>query len=227
MADSSRAEVLALRRKIMSVLILGARMKAGKTKRDCAAALDVSVSAYAAYEDGRHDLSLPELEVLANFLKTPITAFFDKPEQLVVDEPELPYEQIVELRQQIIGALLRKARVDQGQSSKEVAELLGLTTQRLAEFEFGARPVPLALLQELADMLDVPMSYFIDEGVGVMGERELVRHQFDRFGELPEDVRHFVTHPTNISYLRVAQRLADMTTAQLRNIAAAILDITY
>jgi hypothetical protein len=63
--------------------------------------------------------------------------------------------------------------------------------------------------------------------VGVIGEQELLRHQFDRFGELPEDVRHFVTHPTNISYLRVAQRLSDMTTAQLRNIAAAILDITY
>jgi transcriptional regulator with XRE-family HTH domain len=227
MADPVKAEALALRRKIMSVLVLGARLKAGKTKRDCAAALDMSVSAYSAYEDGRHDLSLPELEVLANFLKTPIMAFFDKPERLVVDEPELPYEQIVELRQRIIGALLRKARVSKGQSSKEVADLLGVTTQRLTEFEFGAKPVPLALLQELADVLDVSMSYFIDEGVGVIGEQELVRHQFDRFGELPEDVRRFVTHPTNISYLRVAQHLSDMTTAQLRNIAAAILDITY
>lgn len=227
MADPVKAEALALRRKIMSVLVLGARLKAGKTKKDCATALDMSVSAYSAYEDGRHDLSLPELEVLANFLKTPISAFFDKPERLVMDEPELPYEQIVELRQRIIGALLRKTRVEKGKSSKEVADLLGVTTQRLTEFEFGAKPVPLALLQELADMLDVPMSYFIDEGVGVIGEQELLRHQFDRFGELPEDVRHFVTHPTNISYLRVAQRLADMTTAQLRNIAAAILDITY
>ena len=227
MAEAVKAEALALRRKIMSVLILGARLKAGKTKRDCAEALDMSVSAYAACEDGRHDLSLPELEVLANFLKTPVSAFFDKPERLVVDEPELPYEQIVELRQRIIGALLRKVRVEKGKSSKEVADLLGVTTQRLTEFEFGAKPVPLSLLQELADVLDVSMSYFIDEGVGVIGEQELLRHQFDRFGELPEDVRHFVTHPTNISYLRVAQRLSDMTTAQLRNIAAAILDITY
>jgi transcriptional regulator with XRE-family HTH domain len=227
MADSSRAEALALRRKIMSVLILGVRLKAGKTKKDCAAALDMSVSAYSACEDGRRDLSLPELEVLANFLQTPISAFFDKPERLVIDEPELPYEQIVELRQRIIGALLRKARVEKGQSSQEVGDLLGVSTQRLTEFEFGAKPVPLALLQEWADVLDVPMSYFIDEGVGVIGEQELLRHQFDRFGELPEDVRRFVTHPTNISYLRVAQRLSEMTTAQLRNIAAAILDITY
>jgi transcriptional regulator with XRE-family HTH domain len=227
MADPVKAEALALRRKIMSVLILGARLKAGKSKKDCAAALDMSISAYSASEDGRRDLSLPELEVLANFLQTPISAFFDKPERLVIDEPELPYEQIVELRQRIIGALLRKARVEKAQSSEEVADLLGVTTRRLTEFEFGAKPVPLALLQEWADVLDVPMNYFIDEGVGVIGEQELLRHQFDRFGELPEDVRRFVTHPTNISYLRVAQRLSDMTTAQLRNIAAAILDITY
>jgi len=227
MADPVKTEALALRRKIMSVLILGARLKAGKTKKDCATALDISVAAYSAFEDGRHDLSLPELEILANFLKTPVVTFFDKPERLVVEEPELPREQIIDLRQRIIGALLRKARVEKDLSSKEVAETAGLTTQRLTEYEFGAKPVPVAQLQELADVLDVPMSYFIDEGVGVIGEQELLRHQFDRFSELPEDVRRFVTHPTNISYLRVAQRLSDMTTAQLRNIAAAILDITY
>ncbi len=227
MADPVKTEALALRRKIMSVLILGARLKAGKTKKDCAAALDISVAAYSACEDGRHDLSLPELEILANFLKTPVVAFFDKPERLVVEEPELPREQIIDLRQRIIGALLRKARVEKGLTSKEVAEAAGLTTQRLTEYEFGAKPVPVAQLQELADALDVPMSYFIDEGVGVIGEQELLRHQFDRFGDLPEDLRRFVTNPTNISYLRVAQRLSDMTTAQLRNIAAAILDITY
>jgi transcriptional regulator with XRE-family HTH domain len=227
MADPVKTEALALRRKIMSVLILGARLKAGKSKRDCATALDISVAAYSAFEDGRHDLSLPELEILANFLKTPVVTFFDKPERLVVEEPELPREQIIDLRQRIIGALLRKARVEKDLASKAVAEAAGLTTQRLTEYEFGAKPVPVAQLQELADVLDVPMSYFIDEGVGVIGEQELLRHQFDRFSELPEDVRRFVTHPTNISYLRVAQRLADMTTAQLRNIAAAILDITY
>lgn len=227
MADPVKTEALALRRKIMSVLILGARLKAGKTKRDCAAALDISVAAYSACEDGRHDLSLPELEILANFLKTPVSAFFDKPERLVVEEPELPREQILDLRQRIIGALLRKARVESGQSPKDVAEAIGVSTQRLTEYEFGAKPVPVAQLQELADVLDVSMSYFIDEGVGVIGEQELLRHQFDRFGDLPEDVRRFVTNPSNLSYLRVAQRLSDMTTAQLRNIAAAILDITY
>ena len=71
------------------------------------------------------------------------------------------------------------------------------------------------------------MTYFIDEGVGPIGEQELLRSQFDLFSELPDDVRKFITHPTNITYLRVAQHLSDMTTEQLRNLAASILEITY
>lgn len=227
MAEASRSEALALRRKILAVLLLGARLKAGKTKKDCAAALGVSPATYAAYEDGRSDLSLPELEILAHFLKMPVTTFFDRPEQLVTPEPELPREQIVQLRQRIIGALLRKARVERGKSPAELAELAGVSPQRLNEYEFGVRAIPLPQLQELAEALDTPLAYFIDEGVGVIGEEELVRHQFDRFNELPDDVRRFIVNPTNISYLRVAQRLSDMTTQQLRGIAAAILDITY
>lgn len=227
MADSNKAEALALRRKIIAVLLLGARLKADKSKRECAAELGVSTATYTAYEEGRHDISLPELELLANYLKTPVSTFFDRPERLVTEEPELQREDILELRQRIIGALLRKARVEKGAAQKDLAESLGVTVQRVNEYEFGVKPVPLTHLQEMADMLDVPMSYFIDEGVGVIGEQELARHQFDRFTDLPDDLRRFVTNPTNISYLRVAQRLSDMTTAQLRNIAAAILDITY
>lgn len=227
MAEASRTEALALRRKIMSVLLLGARLKAGKTKKDCATALGISPATYAACEDGRSDLSLPELEILANFLKTPVSAFFDKPEQLVAEEPEIPREKVMELRQHIIGVLLRKARVEQGLTHKDLADRLGVTPTRINEYEFGLRALPLAHLQEVADVLDVPMTYFIDEGVGVIGERELVRHQFDRFSDLPDDLRKFVANPTNISYLRVAQRLSDMSTSQLRNIAASILDITY
>ena len=76
-------------------------------------------------------------------------------------------------------------------------------------------------------MLGVPLSYFVDEGVGLIGMQELIRSQFDKFSDLPDDLRKFVVNPTNISYLRVAQRLSDLTTEELRNLAASILDITY
>ncbi len=227
MAESATEEALAIRRKIIAVLLQGARLKSGKSKKDCAAALGITAGVYTAYEDGRRDLSLPELELLANYLNVPIGGFFDNTDRLVEEESPVPRDQVIELRQRIIGALMRKARTDKNVSQKDLAEHIGISPHRITEYEFGQKPIPIAQLQEMAEVLDVPMGYFIDEGIGIIGEHELARSQFDTFSNLPEDVRHFIVNPTNISYLRVAQRLSDMTTQQLRNIAAAILDITY
>jgi transcriptional regulator with XRE-family HTH domain len=189
--------------------------------------MGVTVATYTAYEEGRRDATLPELELLAYSLKVPVRLFFERAERLLADDPPVPIEKVVALRQRIIGALLRQARQERGKSVKEVAARLGVTTRRISDYELGRKPLPLPALQEAADMLGVTMSYFIDEGVGPIGEQELLRSQFDKFSELPDDVRKFVVNPTNISYLRVAQRLADLTTEQLRNLAASILDITY
>lgn len=227
MAKVPEPEELAARRHRLGTLMQGARTKLGKSKQDCAEAMGVTVATYSAYEEGRRDATLPELELLAYYLKVPVRLFFERPERLLADDPAIPVEKVIALRQRIIGALLRQARQDRGKSVKDLAARMGVTTRRVSDYELGRTPAPLSQLQEAADMLGVPMSYFIDEGVGPIGEQELLRSQFDRFSELPDDLRKFVVNQTNISYLRVAQRLSDMTTEQLRNLAASILDITY
>jgi transcriptional regulator with XRE-family HTH domain len=227
MATAVVPEAIAIRRKIMAVLLQGARLKAGKSKKECAVALGLSAGAYAAYEAGSRDVSLPELEVLAHYLKMPVSDFFENQERVVREEPQVSRAQVVQLRQRIIGALLRKVRLDKGKSSKDVAEHLGISPHRMTQYEFGQQPIPVAQLQEVADLLQMPMRYFIDEGFGTIGEEAQTRNQFRQFSDLPEDIRKFVANPSNTSYLRVAQRLASMTTEQLRDIAASILDITY
>lgn len=227
MAKVVEPEEVAARRQLLGGIMQGARAKLGKSKQECAQAIGVTTGTYTAYEEGRRDITLPELELLAYYLKVPVRLFFERAERLLANDPPVPAEKVIALRQRIIGALLRQARQDKGRSVKDLAARLGVTTRRISDYELGRKPVPLAQLQEAADMLTVPMSYFIDEGIGPVGEQELLRSQFDRFSELPDDVRKFVVNPTNISYLRVAQRLSDMTTEQLRNLAASILDITY
>lgn len=54
---------LALRNRIVGVLLRNARERAEKTKRECAEALGVSTSTFTAYEEGRKPISLPELEM--------------------------------------------------------------------------------------------------------------------------------------------------------------------
>jgi transcriptional regulator with XRE-family HTH domain len=227
MAKVAEPEEVAARRHLLGALLQGARAKLGKSKQDCAQAMGVTVATYSAYEEGRRDATLPELELLAYYLKVPVRLFFERPERLLADDPAVPIEKVIALRQRIIGALLRQARQERGKSVKDLAARLGVTTRRVSDYELGRRPAPLSQLQEAADLLGVPMSYFIDEGVGPIGEQELLRSQFDRFSELPDDLRKFVVNQTNISYLRVAQRLSGLTTEQLRNLAASILDITY
>jgi transcriptional regulator with XRE-family HTH domain len=223
----AQPEELTARRQMLGALMRGARAKLGKSKQDCAQAVGVSMATYNAYEEGRRDVTLPEMELLAYYLKVPVRLFFERPERLLADETPIPTEKVIALRQRIIGALLRQARQDKGKSVKDLALRLGVSTRHISDYELGRKPMPLAQLQEAADMLGVPMSYFIDEGIGPVGEQELLRSQFEKFTELPDDVRKFIVNPTNISYLRVAQRLSDMTTEQLRNLAASILDITY
>jgi transcriptional regulator with XRE-family HTH domain len=227
MAKVAEPEEIAARRQMLGALMQGVRAKQGKTKQDCAQAMGVTVATYTAYEEGRRDATLPELELLAYYLKVPVRLFFERPERLLADDPAVPAEKVIALRQRIIGALLRQARQDKSKSVKDLAARLGVTTRRISDYELGRKPLPLSQLQEAADMLGVPMSYFIDEGVGPIGELELLRSQFEKFTELPDDLRKFAVNPTNVSYLRVAQRLSDMTTEQLRNLAASILDITY
>ncbi len=63
--------------------------------------------------------------------------------------------------------------------------------------------------------------------MGTVGERELNDRLFEQFLDLPEDVRAFIVQPVNVTYLRVAMRLAEMSASQLRGIAEGILEITY
>jgi len=224
MADQ---EALALRNRIVGVLLRDARTRADKTKRECAVALGVSTATITAYEEGRKSISLPELEALAFFLGAPVTHFWDEEAQLLAEERLPPLEEIMRLRHRIVGALLRQARTEADKTQKELAQLLGCSPSRISAYEYGERPIPLAELEVLAQALDRPLEYFLDERSGPVGEWEKEQAAYRAFLELPEDIREFVVKPVNRSYLDVAMKLAGMPADALRTIAEGLLDITY
>lgn len=219
-------ERIVLRNRIIGLLLRDAREKAGKTKRDCAAALGVPTGVISAYEEGRKPISLPELEVLAYILKVPIAHFWEREPELKKEEP-LPLQEVMALRHRIVGALLREAREKAQVSQKELAHLLGCSPRRLSDYEYGERPMPVAELEVAARHLHVPLEHFLDTREGPVGEWHYQQEIFRRFCQLPKDVQKFVTHPLNIKYLEVAMRLAQMPAEGLRRIAEGLLDITY
>lgn len=220
-------EQLILRNRIIGLLLRNARDRAEKSKRDCATALSVSTGVITAYEEGRKSISLPELEVLAYVLDTSVEHFWEHDPQIVAEKEPLPLQEVLALRHRIVGALLRKARLEANISQKELADVLSCSTGRLSSYEYGKRPIPLAELELLAQHLNLPLEYFLDEREGPVGEWHRQEESLRHFRELPQEMQEFTSRPINVKYLEVAMKLADMPAGGLRDIAEGLLDITY
>lgn len=219
-------ETLAIRNRIIGILLRDARIRAGRDKRECAALLGVSTSTITAYEEGRKPISLPELEVLAFFLDVPVNHFWKHDPQLLSEQSPPPIQEILALRHRIIGALLQKARQESGKSRKDLAKLLGCPVSRITAYEYGERPIPLTELEVLANALNRPLEYFLDQA-GPIGEWEEEQRALRAFRELPPEIREFVSKPINRSYIEIAMKLAEMPASALRQIAEGLLEITY
>jgi len=221
-------EQLALKNRIIGVLLRDAREQAEKSKRECADALGVSTSTITALEEGRKSLSLPEAEVLAYVLDVPPSYFWKQRPDLVEEgENPLPLEEVLNLRHRIVGALLRRAREEEGYSQKDLGEVVGCSGSTISAYEYGRRPIPLVELEMIAQHLKVPLEYFLDEQEGPVGQWTRCREAIERFQELPPEIQEFVTQPLNIKYLEVAMKLSQMPAGGLRDIAEGLLDITY
>jgi transcriptional regulator with XRE-family HTH domain len=226
MSDHSAA--LDVRAKMLGVLMRDARQHAGRTAKECAELLGVKPGVYNAYENGAKSASLPEIELLAYFLEVPLahfwgnTALTEKPDQ----RPQVPAPALTELRDRMIGAKLRQARTTDKLKIKEFAADLGISAGLLSAYEFGQKPIPLPELEVIANRLSLKMDDLL-ENQGVVGDWESAQRLFERFKQLPSDLREFVVEPVNAPYLRLAQRLSQMSAEQLRSIAAGLLDITY
>ncbi len=220
-------EAMAIRSKIIGVLLRNARIKAGKSQKDCAEVLGCSPDTISQFEHGRKDVTLPQLEVLAYFFGLPITYFWDEDAILEEEEMDRPVDKIMIIRRKMIGVLLRQARLGASKSQNQCAEALSCSAERISQYERGQRDIPLPELEALADFLSVPMSYFLDEQTTPLSREAPTGRGVETFAELPPDVRDFVSNPTNVLYIRIAMKLSTLSVDVLRQIAETLLDITF
>lgn len=221
-------EAWTIRQKIIGVLLRQARLEAGKSLKECGQVLGLSSGAVSSIEHGKRAISLPELELVAYYLGVPLNHLLNHDAVLSTLEADddLPKEEVLALRHRIIGASLRQARRDLDLSQAELARMIGLSKGRMSQYELGERPIPLVELEALAEALEVSLAYFLDEGVGPVGERQQQEKEWQQFAELAPEVRAFVLEPANLGYLQLAMSLSDVPANGLRNIAANLLDIT-
>jgi transcriptional regulator with XRE-family HTH domain len=216
-----------LRSRKLGVLIRDARLAARKTIPECAHITGVTTGIFRAWEEGHRSPSLPELEALSYALKLPLPRFWSRD---ATSDDEGPTETLnlpalANLRQRLIGALLRREREKASISLRDLAEQSGLPTSRLKAYELGERPIPLPELESLIVLLGGQIESLFDQ-TGPIGLWMNQQKAIQDFLLLPPDIQYFVSKPVNRPYLELAMKLSGMSTDKLRSVAEDLLDIT-
>lgn len=217
---------LALRDKIIGVLLRHARLSEKRSTAECAHALGVSPARIEAYEEGLATISLPELEVLGYLLNRPVTYFLGSDSELSPVPAEPDFRAMLNLRHRLIGALLRQARREVELDHEDLAELLGCSTDRISDYELGQKPMPVTALEQLAPHLGVQLEYFLSNSRGALGAWHRQREIDSCIHRLPPEMQAFVAEPTNLAYIRLAMRLSEVCPRELREVAQALVEVT-
>ena len=150
----------AIRQKIMGILLRNARLTAGRSQSELAAALRVSKYRYAQYEQGQRDVSLTELEIIAGLCGVPLGYFFDDSAPVNDEGSSARAPAITRIQRKLLGTLVRQARTNAKKTQKDCATHLGVPPRRLADYESGAREMTAAEIDALAAYLQVDSTYF-------------------------------------------------------------------
>jgi transcriptional regulator with XRE-family HTH domain len=172
---------------------------------------------YNEYELGEKSPSLPELELLAYYVKVPLEHFWGGDMLPVEGERSrnLDPERVRNLRQRVIGLMLRKARIEAGVSPDELAEKTSIAAEKLEAYEMGDIAVPVPELEVIAGVLNLPLRTMHDQH-GPVGAWSAQQQWLREFMELPPELQAFVCKPVNRPFISVAQRLSEMSVEKLR-----------
>lgn len=227
MPDSSLPDMAFLNRLAIGSQIHRARMESGRSIRELAKLAGVSGKRLSALEAGEAEPSLGELEALAHYLHVPIEELM-RDNDFGSDEPrrQPDFKTMAALRQRIIGARLKQARLEKNESLKQSAEAMGLTRAQLHNIEMGRRPLPVSRLLKLIKHYNITVDELLDLGIGPVGEQQLRMMQHTRFDALPEDVRDFVTKPASLPYLQAAMHLSQLPREQVSSAAKVLSAIS-
>lgn len=220
------AESYRLRGKMLGVLIRDARVSAARTLEDCARLLNITPQTFQSWEYGDAIPDLPQLELLAYYLDVPISHFWGQ--KTIDNDPTSKVHaqnEYMQLRQRMIGALLRQAREQRDLTLADVAEATYLEEATIANYEAGLAPIPMNELTVLANAVDKNMDYFL-EASSYIGELLKMREEWKHFANLDPESRAFAANPVNIGFIQIAMMFSKMPTDQLRKVAEGMLDIT-
>jgi transcriptional regulator with XRE-family HTH domain len=213
-------QTVVLQRKIVGVLMRAAREKARRTVAQVAQRLGVTPARIRAYERGAREISLPELELVALYLQTPLSFFLSGEMTLKEETLQPPTPAEMRVRRALIGAKLKQARLAAGKSKDECAQVIGHKSATLGRYERGLTDIPLGELDLLARFLNVNLYYFIERQDSAESAALL---DMEKLARMPNDVRAFALNADNLPYLRMAIKFRDLPADQLQELGEILL----
>ncbi|MFC0804469.1 MULTISPECIES: helix-turn-helix domain-containing protein [Sinorhizobium] len=105
-----------------------------------------------------------------------------------------------------VGHRIRMRRVWMSMTQTTLADQIGVTFQQVQKYEKGINRVGASRLQQIADALDVPPSYFFEEvpGAGTNGfDRGAVQYQ------LQPEIIDFAASDEGLALIRAFTRIGD------------------
>ncbi len=220
------AESYRLRAKMLGVLIKDARESAARSLEECARLLNVPANTVQAWEFGDDVPSLPQLELLAYYLGVHVSHFWGVQTldgtRIEKIDTQAQYQ---ELRDRMIGALLRQAREEADLSQEDLAQRAGIPLESLQQYELGEVSIPMHHLPTLANLVDRNPDYFIETS-GYVGELLKIYEEWKRFTDLDPEIRAFAANPLNVAFIKIAMTFSQMPADDLRKAAEGLLEIS-
>jgi len=219
-------ELNVLRDRIVGVLLQDARSAHDLSEQDCASEVGVPLEYYRDWEAGKRSPTLPQLELLAYKIGVPVSYFWNtKTVSAVEPERKVPSEAFTDLRDRVIGTMIRVRRLELNLSADELAAQSGLSGAQIEAMELARLPVTFATLTTLASALKVPLGYFMEDTSRV-GDWLQAQEEYDRFTDMPDELRAWVLQTTNQPFIEIAMKLSKLPVNDLRGVGENILNIT-
>lgn len=100
-----------------------------------------------------------------------------------------------------VGSRVRMRRMMLSMSQEKLGDALGLTFQQVQKYEKGTNRMGASRLQQIANILQVPVTFFFEGGPG--------QHKADDSGPSPAYVSEFLATSDGLALTRAFTRLPD------------------
>lgn len=202
-----------------------ARVKSRNSLKSCADELNIPLGRYTAYESGAIIPSLPEIELLAYYLKAPILDIISEQEETypfyTSDFPGGYVDFFLHLRHKMIGAKLRQLREEKQISPSQLADQAGFLVEDLESFELGQTPIRLSILFRMLEVLNCSLLDIIDQ-TSLIGKWHQDASSIKLFFRLPRNVQSALLHSENQKYLEFIQKLLCASENDIDNLTQAL-----